>query len=109
MAKEIPPEAQASARRMKALRISQGYSTQYGWASWLGMGQTRWANFERGFPVSQGACDILIRKIPGLTRDWIRDGQESGLPLQLARTLRDAQAELDAPAPIPIGRAKRAS
>lgn len=91
---------------MVALRIALGYATQAGWASWLGMGEKRWANFERGFPVSTSACAILIQKVPGITRDWILDGVESGMPLHIIKAIRDAADTVAIRAPAP--RVKRA-
>jgi hypothetical protein len=86
------------ARRMRRLRLVMGYNVAAKFATeFLEMSPQRWNNFERGVqPISNTVADMLIRKIPGLTSDWLRYGNPNGLSVQMHRQL-DEGALLEPP------------
>jgi hypothetical protein len=65
-------------------------------ARWLNVEPRRWNNFEAGYPFSRGIANKLVEKIPGLSRDWLFDGNPRGLSIEMARRLGE---EPDIPAP----------
>ena len=75
------------AERLLRLRAALGYPTATAFATFLGVGQQRWANYENGFPLSREMIFLLVRTVPGLTSDWLYFGRSDGLPLDLARRL----------------------
>lgn len=82
-----------TAQRMQTLRFLQeggDLGAQVRFAVWLGITPKRWNNVERGFPVSRGLADKLIKKFPGLTLDWIYHGSESGLTGAILKRLAEA-------------------
>ncbi len=54
-------------------------------ARWLGIDPRRWHNFEAGYPISRDVATRLMRKIPGLSFDWIFEGSPRGLSIEMAR------------------------
>jgi hypothetical protein len=81
----------AQAARMRLLRAALGHQTQTAMAVWLDVEIARWNNVERGYPVGRGLAEILVRKVPGLTFDWIYNGRPDGLPMRLFKSLEDAE------------------
>lgn len=74
--------------RVERLREVMEYDTQTGFAAFLGVTPTRYNNVARdGAPLSRQLEEILIRKCPGVTGAWLRYGDPSGLPVELARKL----------------------
>lgn len=47
----------------------------------------QWVNYEAGFMPSLAAARQLKREIPGLTLDWIYEGDTSGLTVMMTRVL----------------------
>lgn len=85
-----------TAHRMTVLRVYLGLPTQSAMAHFLGISTSRWNNVEGRTPVSGAIMDMLVRKIPGLTSDWIRYGNEAGLPMRLVEMLRAADEKVQA-------------
>ncbi|MCD0415715.1 hypothetical protein LOC51_00675 [Rubrivivax sp. JA1024] len=92
--KKIAPEEDelsagqaGQADRLKLLRRTLGYETAISFAAFLGLGYTTYHPFEKGQPLSREAAFRLVRKIPGLTLDWLYFGKPDGLPLEFARKL----------------------
>jgi len=75
------------ARRLRLLREVKGYKTASHFAREMGIEYKRWNNFENGYPLSKEAAFILVKRIPGLTLDWLFFGRLDGLSFQLAREL----------------------
>lgn len=73
--------------RLKLLRRTLGYETAMAFAAFLELGYTRYHPFEKGQPLSREVAFRLVRKIPGLTLDWLYFGKPDGLPLEFARKL----------------------
>lgn len=87
------------AARVKRLRVAMGYESQGAFAALLDLSAPRWNNIEQGLPMSRDIAFRLVRKVPGLTLDWLYFGKPDGLPMELARRLGE----------LPPGRSKRTS
>jgi hypothetical protein len=72
------------------LRLAVTGESQTAFAQRVGIEVKRWNNFERGLPLSKDAAITLVRKIPGLTLDWLFLGNEAGLTIKLQRELTEA-------------------
>lgn len=64
-----------------------GYNTSTGFANFLDVGMARYNAFENGSPLSRDVAFRLVRRIPGLTLDWLYFDKPDGLPIELARRL----------------------
>lgn len=74
--------------RVERVRGVMGYETQTGFAAFLGVTLSRYNNVARDdAPLSRQLEEIIIRKCPGVTGAWLRYGDPSGLPVELARRL----------------------
>lgn len=89
---KVPPSPQnlAIAKRLTRLRevVAPG-GNQTLFAASVGIDLKRWNNFERGLPLSKDAAIQLVKKVPGVTLDWLFLGIEDGLPVQLHRQLTE--------------------
>lgn len=65
--------------------------SQQAFADWLGVSLSRWNNVERGYPVSRSLGDMLVEKIPGMSKDWIDHARTDALSVGLARRLAGAE------------------
>lgn len=71
--------------RVRQLRLALGYDKQVAWCQFLGIGVSRWNNIEAGGRrVPMDVATLMVQRIPGLTFDWIFNGDPSGLTLSLA-------------------------
>jgi hypothetical protein len=73
--------------RLKLLRKTLGYETAMSFAAFLEIPYTTYHPFEKGQPLSRDAAFRLVRKVPGMSLDWLYFGKPEGLPLELARRL----------------------
>ena len=62
-------------RRLRHLRKSLGYEYASTFARSIGIQDNRWTNLENGFPLSKEMAFLLVRKIPGLTLEWLYYGK----------------------------------
>ncbi len=85
-----PTENSEVARRLVMLRQAVAGDSQTAFANQVGIEVKRWNNFERSKPLSKDAAFILVRKIHGLTLDWLFLGVEDGLTVKLQRALDEA-------------------
>lgn len=80
-----------TAKRLVALRHYAGCGdSQTRFALKYGFTVKQWNNFERGSPLSKDAAIQLVRRIPGLTLDWLHLGKPDGLPGTLRAELEAA-------------------
>jgi hypothetical protein len=92
MAKSTPsPEDHARAQRLKSLREISNFPNQTAFAKYLEIPLARWNNFERGHPLSLEIAQKLVRLIPGLSLDWLYNGERRGLSVELDRRLHESQ------------------
>lgn len=90
---EAGPQSSDSAERMLRLRTALGGS-QTAFCKLFGFKPQRWSNYENGRPVGLPAALNLVRKIPGLTLDWIYFGDSSGLTMEMAKRLGELPTDL---------------
>lgn len=85
-----PESSDARAFRLACLQEARmPGQTQTAFAAYVGLDVKRWNNYLRGWPLPQEAASILIKKIPGITYNWLWHGNLDGMPMAL-------QAELEA-------------
>ena len=90
MAQTDPDSPEARAYRLACLQEAKmPGQTQTAFARAMGLDVKRWNNYLRGFPLPQEAANLLIKKIPGVTYNWLWHGILDGVPMVL-------QAELEA-------------
>jgi hypothetical protein len=82
-AEEVPGQA----GRLLRLRKAYGYETSTAFAKFLDIALTTYSGFENGAPLSRQAAFKIVRKIPGVTLDWLYFDNPAGLPLDVARRL----------------------
>lgn len=84
-------------QRLIRLRKALGYEDGASFARALGISRARWNNYERGFPLPVEMA-LRVRDqcrrdgYPGLTLDWIYDGNADHLPVDLAIKLGEVRA-----------------
>ena len=87
-------DTDAIARRLKVVRYHVAGDNQSEFARKLGIGQSRWNNFERGYPINLRICALLRKAVPGLSIDWIVDGIGDNMRPKLLDQLSAVEAEL---------------
>ena len=75
-------------QRLWAVQRLLGHETQAEFARELGISPARLGHMFNGAPVSKEVAFLLRERVPGLTLDWIYFGYWAGIPIQLARKLR---------------------
>ena len=80
---EVPGQAE----RLKRIRRALSFETSAAFAAFLEIDSSRYNAFENGRPLSRDVAFRLVRKIPGLSLDWIYFGRSEALPIELARRL----------------------
>jgi hypothetical protein len=95
MAKKHPDGKDADlARRLRILLEAEQIPTQVELAKKLGVEKGRLNNPFSGYSLSVDLAMRLRNAIPGMTRDWLYDGDESGLSVSLRERLRAAETKL---------------
>lgn len=87
MVDEKRERAERMTNLRKTLSKAFGYKNAKEFTEVLGITKSRWSNVENGYPVSKDLADKLIRKFPGLTRDYIQEGEKRGLSLEMLQLL----------------------
>jgi hypothetical protein len=78
------------ARRLRAIMAAEHIPTQDAFAARLGVDTKRLNNALVGYSLSVDLAQRIKRAVPGMTRDWLYDGDENGLPVSLRDRLREA-------------------
>jgi len=78
MAQIIDKKTDPVAYRLQELRVKLGHR-KMAFAELLDVAPSRWSNVENGSPLSRDMADRLKKTIPGLTLDYIYDGDDSAL------------------------------
>ena len=84
---QIEEAIPGQAERLKRLRTAHGFPTSSGFAAFLEISNNRYNGFENGLPLSREVAFLIVKKIPGLSLDWLYFGRSEALPLELARRL----------------------
>jgi transcriptional regulator with XRE-family HTH domain len=84
-------------RRLRHLRKSLGYEYANTFARSLGIQDNRWTNLENGFPLSKEIAFLLVRKVSGLSLDWLYYGRTDGLSERLGQRLGEFPVEVPTP------------
>lgn len=77
-----------TARRLRAVMALLGDRTQDEFAARLNLEKKRINNPLVGYPISIEVAQKVKIAVPGVTRDWLYDGDEGGLPVSLRDALR---------------------
>lgn len=86
----------ALAQRLRAVMVAENIPTQDAFATMLGVEKKRLNNPFNGYTLSVDLAMRIRNTIPGMTRDWLYDGDEGGLPVSLRDRLREAATTLRA-------------
>jgi len=76
--------------------VAENIPTQDAFATMLGVEKKRLNNPFNGYTLSVDLAMRIRNTIPGMTRDWLYDGDEGGLPVSLRDRLREAATTLRA-------------
>src|SRR3954468_21913142 len=79
------------AKGLRLLRKAEGFDNSSVWARRMGLTLPQLSNFENGVPLSLNAAKSMVRRVPGLTLDWLFFGREEGLSFDLRGRLRKAE------------------
>lgn len=82
------------ALRLRAVMLVEGSRTQDAFAERLKVEKKRLNNPLVGYPLSIEIAQKVKQAVPGITRDWLYDGDEGGLPVSLRDRLREAETRL---------------
>ena len=88
--------------RMKNLRLKLGYPKPGKFSQMLGISISRWTNVEGGHPLTHAVAVILKSKIPGLSYDYIYDGNVESLGDELRTVLGERPSKKSLPN-LPLG------
>ena len=90
MAQSDPDSPEAVAFRLMVLQeaTSPGLS-QTAFAAKIGIEVKRWNNYLRGSPLPREGAEVLVRRFPGISYEWLWHGKLDAVPMRL-------QAELEA-------------
>jgi transcriptional regulator with XRE-family HTH domain len=80
-------------QRLTRLREVSNFASQTAFAKHLDISVARWSNFENGKPLSIEIAQKLVRITPGLTLDWLYNGERRGLSVDLDRRLHEPQPQ----------------
>jgi len=84
------------ALRLRAVMLVEQARNQDAFAERLRVDKKRLNNALVGYPLSIDLAQRFKQAVPGLTRDWLYDGDEGGLPVSLRDRLREAATRLKA-------------
>lgn len=71
--------------------MALGYHTAQSFADFLGVSLQRLNNVENGFPLGLDLARRIRNRVPGVTLDWLLEGDGRGLSVDLADRLYRAQ------------------
>lgn len=84
------------AKRLRSVMVAEGIKTQKEFAAKLGVESKRLNNPLVGYTLSVDLANRIKKLVPGITRDWLYDGDEDGLPVSVRDRLREAATKLKA-------------
>jgi hypothetical protein len=100
MAKKDPRGKNSDiAIRLRAIMEAEHIGTQDAFAAKITTEKKRLNNPMVGYPLSIEISTKIKRAVPGMTRDWLYDGDVDGLPVSLRDRLLEAETKLRAELP----------
>lgn len=90
----------ATAIRMRAIRRASAFPAPEAFCKFLGITRSRLSNVENGFPISRGLQEIIVKKLPWISRSYLADGHEdalTGFTLQKLAPLLAEESDTTAP------------
>lgn len=83
------------AQRLRAIMVAENLPNQDAFANRIKAEKKRLNNAMVGYPLSIELAQKIKRAVPGITRDWLYDGDEDGLPVSLRDRLREAATRVN--------------
>lgn len=68
-----------TAIRMRVARRSSPYPQRKDFAKYIGISASRLSNIENGLPLGSEVMDLVLKKMPWLSADWLRYNRQDGL------------------------------
>lgn len=81
--------------RLRVLRSALFRENTSAFARRLKVSQQRLSNMENGFPLSIDVAFKIKQMAPGITLDWLYEGEERAVPMEMLTRLRDEAAKPD--------------
>ncbi len=69
----------ATAIRMRAIRRASAHPGIEAFCKFLGITRSRLSNVENGHPISRQMQDLIVQKMPWVSRSYLVDGNEDAL------------------------------
>lgn len=88
-----PKRYVGTAIRLRAIRRSSSHPTPQAFCKFLGIGTSRLSNSENGAPVSRMLQDMIVKKMPWISRSYLMDGDESSMSPAMLQKLAPLIAE----------------
>src|SRR3954471_643281 len=82
---------EAYQRRLRLLREIVAGDNQAEFADRLGIAFKRWSNYERGYPVPREVAFVIMKKLPGISVEWLWFGMEGNLSQAYLEKIRAAE------------------
>jgi transcriptional regulator with XRE-family HTH domain len=82
-----------TAIRIRALRRASQWPDRQSFSKNIGISDNTRANIENGLPLSNGTIDLIVRKLPWISSDWLRYGREDALSAAVSQRLAPLLAE----------------
>lgn len=82
-----------TAIRMRAIRRASIHKTPKAFCDFLGISVSRLSNVENGLPIGRGLQDIIVTKLPWVSRSYLMDGDEGALTGHTRQALAPLVAE----------------
>lgn len=74
-------------RMLQALVEGTDHGAMTRMAQRLEISRSRWSNIINGTNLSQDVMDQIMKHIPGMSRDWLKDGRREALSSKMDRDL----------------------
>jgi len=91
--KPSPAATQPIPRRLRLLRLAEGYETAAKFADVLGISPARYGNIEAGSNLSIEVAQLIVQTVPGMSLDWLYNGVGNGLSVSLRQRLTSAEEQ----------------
>lgn len=65
-----------TAIRMRAIRRASSHPTPAAFSQFLGITVSRLSNVENGYAIGRGLQNIIVEKLPWISRSYLLDGDE---------------------------------